>query len=244
MATEVLGADQGFHIGRSTRAETVLVLVFTIIPLTFIGSQLLGFLISGTGGCQFFKDEPCFVVGHDPQTGKELWRTHTIAMPGDPNEASWAGVPLNLRAGVDTWIPGSYDPKLDTFYIGTAQAKPWVAASRRMKPTDAALYSNSTLALDPRTGKMKWWFQHMAGESLDMDVVYERALIDVDGRPTQAGQFRSNYFFIASQKLDTSALRLSHRKPDRDLAFSEVIVLQDMRRSSDTEKQADKPKQP
>ena len=48
-----------------------------------------------------------------------------------------------------SWIPGSYDPQLNLFYIGTAQAKPWVAASRGMSPKDAALYTNSTLALDP-----------------------------------------------------------------------------------------------
>ena len=142
-----------------------------------------GVVVSGISGCERFKDESCFISGHDPETGQELWRTTTIAQPGDPNDASWGDVPVNMRAGGDAWIPGSYDPELGLFYIGTAQAKPWVAVSRRMSPLDDALYTNSTLALDPRTGEMKWYFQHVPGETLDMDVVYERVLIDIDGEP-------------------------------------------------------------
>src|SRR5262249_11340519 len=113
-----------------------------------------GVVISGINGCeQFKKDNPCFISGHDPDTGKELWRTPTIAQPGDPNNASWGKVPPELRAGGDSWIAGSYDPQLKLFFVGTAQAKPWAAASRGMSAKDAALYTNSTLALDPHTGK-------------------------------------------------------------------------------------------
>ena len=141
-----------------------------------------GVVVSGINGCQRYKDEICFITGHDPDTGRELWRTSTIALPGDPNSGSWGDVPPHLRAGGDTWIPGSYDPGLDLFYIGTAQAKPWVAASRGMSTRNDALYTNSTLALNPRSGQVEWYFQHVPGETLDMDSVYERVLIDVDGR--------------------------------------------------------------
>jgi alcohol dehydrogenase (cytochrome c) len=140
-----------------------------------------GVVVSGINGCERFKREGCFITGHDPDTGKELWRTSTIALPGDPNDASWGGLPPELRAGGDTWIAGSYDPVLNLYYTGTAQAKPWVAASRHMTPNDAALYTDSTLALDPRTGKMVWYYQHVGGESLDMDTVFERVLVDLDG---------------------------------------------------------------
>lgn len=141
-----------------------------------------GVVVSGLNGCERFKEEGCFVTGHDPDTGEELWRTSTIALPGDPNEFTWGSVPPNLRAGGDTWIPGSYDPELDLFYIGTAQAKPWVAASRGMSVLDAALYTNATLALNPRTGKIVWYFQHIPGETIDMEVGFERVLVDIDGR--------------------------------------------------------------
>ncbi len=141
-----------------------------------------GVVVSGLNGCERFKEEGCFVTGHDPDTGEELWRTSTIALPGDPNESTWGSVPPKLRAGGDTWIPGSYDPELDLFYIGTAQAKPWVAASRGMSVLDAALYTNATLALNPRTGKIVWYFQHIAGETIDMEVGFERVLVDIDGQ--------------------------------------------------------------
>lgn len=141
-----------------------------------------GVVISGISGCERFKKEGCFITGHDPDTGRELWRTQTIAQPGDPNGDSWGKLPVELRGGGDAWIPGSFDPLLNLFYIGTAQAKPWVAASRGMSPNDAALYTDSTLALDPRTGRIAWYFQHVPGESLDMDSALERVLIDFGGQ--------------------------------------------------------------
>ena len=140
-----------------------------------------GVVVTGTNGCQRYKEQTCFITGHDPDTGEEVWRTSTIALPGDPNDASWGDTPPYLRAGGDQWIPGSYDPDLGLFYIGTAQAKPWVAASRGMTTRQDALYTNSTLALDPRTGRVEWYFQHAPGETLDLDIVYERVLVDADG---------------------------------------------------------------
>lgn len=141
-----------------------------------------GVVISGINGCERFKKGGCFVTGHDPVSGEELWRTSTIALPGDPNDATWAGLPPPLRAGGDTWIPGSYDPNLDLFYIGTSQAKPWVAASRGMSVLDDALYTNSTLALKPRTGEIVWYYQHIPGETIDMEVGFERVLVDMEGQ--------------------------------------------------------------
>ena len=140
-----------------------------------------GVLISGTNGCERYTEQTCFITGHDPDTGAELWRTSTIALPGDPNDGSWGDTPPYLRAGGDSWIPGSFDPDLGLFYIGTAQAKPWVAASRGMTIRQDALYTNSTLALNPGTGRVEWYFQHAPGETLDLDIVYERVLVDADG---------------------------------------------------------------
>ena len=139
-----------------------------------------GVVVSGINGCERYKVEGCFITGHDPDTGKELWRTSTIARAGDPNESSWGKLPPELRAGGDTWIAGSYDPARKLFFIGVSQAKPWVAASRGMSPIDAALYTNSTLALDPKTGRIVWYYQHIPGETLDMEVGFERVLVDID----------------------------------------------------------------
>jgi alcohol dehydrogenase (cytochrome c) len=142
-----------------------------------------GVVVSGINGCERYKHEGCFVTGHDPMTGKELWRTSTIAQPGDPNDASWGGLAVELRAGGDNWIAGTYDAARKLVFIGVSQAKPWVAASRGMSPKDAALYTNSTLALDPHTGKIAWYYQHIPGETLDMETGFERVLVDVDSQP-------------------------------------------------------------
>ena len=140
-----------------------------------------GVVVSGITGCGRFTQAGCFITGHDPETGEELWRTSTIAQPGEPGGDTWGDLPRGVRGGAETWIPGTYDPDLDLFFIGTAQAKPWAAVSRGLTTSDAVLYSNSTLALDPRTGGIAWYFQHVPGESLDLDTVFERVLIDVDG---------------------------------------------------------------
>jgi alcohol dehydrogenase (cytochrome c) len=141
-----------------------------------------GKVIAGMTGCSRYKDDVCFISGHDAATGKELWRTSTVARPDDPGGDTWGELPLMFRAGSDAWIPGSYDPDANLVYWGTAQAKPW---ARVVRGTDgAALYTNSTLALDPDTGKMKWYYQHIPGETQDMDEVFESILIDVGGRPS------------------------------------------------------------
>ena len=68
-----------------------------------------GVVVSGINGCEQFTDAGCFITGHDPDTGEELWRTSTIAQPGDPNNDSWGDIPPHLRGGADMWIPGAYD---------------------------------------------------------------------------------------------------------------------------------------
>jgi alcohol dehydrogenase (cytochrome c) len=143
-----------------------------------------GVVVIGINGCERFKREGCFITGHDAATGRERWRTSTIALPGDRNDASWGKLPPEFRGGGDAWIPGSFDPSLKLFFVGTAQAKPWMAVSRGMSAKQEALYTNSTLALDPMTGKIVWHFQHVPGESLDMDVAFERVLVDIGPQKT------------------------------------------------------------
>ncbi|MDG1214366.1 MAG: PQQ-binding-like beta-propeller repeat protein, partial [Luminiphilus sp.] len=113
-----------------------------------------GVVVSGINGCELFTEDGCFITGHDPETGQELWRTATLAEPGTPEYDSWGAVEPNRRGGGDVWIAGSYDPELDLVYFGTSQPKPWAAASRGMSVDDDALYTNSTLALRPGTGEL------------------------------------------------------------------------------------------
>lgn len=135
-----------------------------------------GTLVAGMTGCERYKRGGCFISAHDPETGDELWRTSTVAGPGEPGGDTWGDLPAMFRAGGDAWIPGSYDPTLDRIYWGTAQAKPWARLSR---DTDGdALYTNSVLALEPRTGAIEWFYQFVPGESHDLDEAFETVLID------------------------------------------------------------------
>ena len=142
-----------------------------------------GIVISGINGCELFTKAGCFITGHDPDTGEELWRTSTLALPGTPEYATWGDIDPDRRGGGDVWIAGSYDPASDLVYFGTSQPKPWAAPSRGMSVDDAALFTNSTLALRPETGELAWHFQHVPGETIDMEVGFERILADIDGMP-------------------------------------------------------------
>ena len=141
-----------------------------------------GLLIQGMGTCTVYESNKCFISAYDPQTGEQKWRFRTVALDGEPGGDSWGGLPDLYRAGAESWITGSFDPDLGLTYWGTTQAKPWMPASRGMKGTDVALYSSSTLALDAASGKLAWYYSHAPGEAFDLDVVFERVLIDGPGR--------------------------------------------------------------
>ncbi len=137
-----------------------------------------GKVLQGLMGCDKYKEDGCFISAYDAASGKQLWKFETVAREGQPGGDTWGQLPNLLRAGGDTWITGSYDPELNLTYWGVAQAKPWMRASRGAKVSDRALYTASTLALNPDDGKLAWYFQHVPGETLDLDEVYERVLVD------------------------------------------------------------------
>ena len=141
-----------------------------------------GRVVQGLSGCDRFTRESCFVSAYNASTGQRVWRFNTVARSDEPGGNTWADVPDYLRAGGDTWITGSYDPSLDLVYFGVAQAKPWSAVSRGMTIDDNGLYTNSTIAIRSADGTLDWYFQHVPGESLDLDEVYERVLVDVGTR--------------------------------------------------------------
>jgi alcohol dehydrogenase (cytochrome c) len=141
-----------------------------------------GKVLQGLGGCAQYHEDGCFISAYDASTGQQLWKFYTVAREGQPGGDTWGRLPNLLRAGGETWITGSYDPELNLTYWGVAQAKPHMAASRGLKVSDSVLYTNATLALNPDDGSLKWYFQHIPGESLDLDEVYERVLVDVGDR--------------------------------------------------------------
>ncbi len=142
-----------------------------------------GKVIQGLGGtlCDQYREEKCFISAYDVNTGKLLWKFYTIAKDGQPGGDTWGKLSNLFRAGGDTWITGSIDPDLNLTYWGVAQAKPWMRASRG-SGNGATAYANSTVALDLDTGKLAWYFNHAPGETLDLDEVFERVLVDDNGQ--------------------------------------------------------------
>ncbi len=122
-----------------------------------------------------------FLAAFDARTAKRLWRFWTIPGPGEFGSSSWPGKSY-LRGGGSTWMPGTYDPELNTVYWGTSNPSP--DFDGRVRPGDD-LYTDCLLALNPDTGKLKWYFQFTPHDLFDYDATETPVLIDAfyRGRP-------------------------------------------------------------
>jgi alcohol dehydrogenase (cytochrome c) len=119
-----------------------------------------------------------FVAAFDPITGKRVWRFWTIPGPGEFGSSSWPS-DMYLRGGGTTWMPGTFDPELNTLYWGTSNPSPDFDGEPR--PGDD-LYTDCLLALDPDTGKLKWYFQFTPHDLFDYDAAETAVLIDGEFR--------------------------------------------------------------
>jgi len=137
-----------------------------------------GVVIVGVAGAEF--GHRGYLEGLDPQTGKQLWRTYTIPAPGEPGSETWPG-DSGLHGGGSTWITGSYDPELDLVFWGTGNPAPWNPLLRQ----GDNLYTNSILAIRPKTGKVVWHYQMTPNDPFDYDGVNElvQADLTIDGAP-------------------------------------------------------------
>ncbi|HEY2382737.1 MAG TPA: PQQ-binding-like beta-propeller repeat protein [Terriglobia bacterium] len=128
--------------------------------------------------------ESCFIAANDARTGESVWKFQDIPAPGEPGSESWGpgGPADNVMAS--TWaLMGSFDPIRRVIYWGIANPMPNTRMERHngdpegtAKTAPADLYSNSTVALDPATGKLKWYYQHLPGDDWDQDYTNERVL--------------------------------------------------------------------
>jgi alcohol dehydrogenase (cytochrome c) len=118
-----------------------------------------------------------YIVALDAGTGREAWRFYSIARPGEPGGHTWNAMPLEKRNGGSVWIPGSYDPVNNVAFFApgntydTGPLRDLVASDGA---SNDALYLDSTLALNPDTGKLVWYFQHQANGQWDLDYAFER----------------------------------------------------------------------
>jgi alcohol dehydrogenase (cytochrome c) len=125
----------------------------------------------------------CYIAAHDAKTGKELWKFYVTAGANDPGGDSWFNVPDDKRVASAWSSPGSFDPKSGLVFWGVANPRPYTWLERHGDPAitpkkaPADLYSNSTLALNPKTGKLAWYYQHLPGDEWNMDYGDERTII-------------------------------------------------------------------
>jgi PQQ-dependent dehydrogenase (methanol/ethanol family) len=141
-----------------------------------------GKILSGRGCEPKRSANACIVTAHDARTGKELWRTRTIPMPGEPGDETWGGIPYEKRSHVGTWMVPSYDAELNLLYVGTSVTSP--APKFMLAGNDKQyLYHNSTLALNADTGNIVWYYQHVV-DHWDFDHPFERLLVDTVVAPS------------------------------------------------------------
>ncbi|HKW52634.1 MAG TPA: methanol/ethanol family PQQ-dependent dehydrogenase [Stellaceae bacterium] len=152
-----------------------------------------GVVITGISGAEF--GTRLFIDGWNPQNGEHLWRTYTVPSEGEKGVETWAGDTWQ-HGGGSTWITGSFDPDLHTVYWGIGNPGPFNAAVRK----GDNLYTDSVLALDPKTGKIKWHFQFSPNDPFDYDSVAEMILADikVNGKPTKVlmDANRNGFFYV------------------------------------------------
>jgi alcohol dehydrogenase (cytochrome c) len=152
-----------------------------------------GVLINGMAGAEF-GSRGC-LEGHDPATGKRLWRHYTIPRPGEPGADTW---PDNaaIASGGSTWTTGSYDPELDLVFWGIGNPAPWNPLLRK----GDNLYTNSIVALRPKTGEFVWHYQMSPNDPFDHDGVNALVQADISVAGTtrkvvmQAG--RNGFFYV------------------------------------------------
>jgi len=119
-----------------------------------------------------------YIVALDAETGKEVWRFKTIAQPGEPGGDTWNDHPLAERNGGSVWVAGSYDAQLNLTFWGVAQTYDTkVLAHPKAGNNNDGLYTDCTLALNPDTGKLVWFYQHLPNDQWDLDWVFERQIV-------------------------------------------------------------------
>jgi alcohol dehydrogenase (cytochrome c) len=152
-----------------------------------------GVVITGMAGAEF--GSRGYLEGYEPLTGKRLWRHYTVPRPGEPGADTW---PDNaaIASGGSTWTTGSYDPELDLVFWGIGNPAPWNPLLRK----GDNLYTNSIVALRPKTGELVWHYQMSPNDPFDHDGVNAlvQAEIMVAGTPRkvvmQAG--RNGFFYV------------------------------------------------
>jgi alcohol dehydrogenase (cytochrome c) len=184
-----IDAKNGKPLWNIAVADVKLAYSITLAPLIIKDK-----VIVGVGGGEF--GIRGFIAAYDAKTGKEAWRFNTIPGPGEPGHETWDEEDWKF-GGASVWVTGSYDPDLNLTYWGIGNPGPdW---NPHQRPGDN-LYSDSVVALDPDTGKLKWHFQFTPNDGYDYDSVQIPVLADITwkGTPTKVMMWanRNGFFYV------------------------------------------------
>jgi alcohol dehydrogenase (cytochrome c) len=155
-------------------------------------------VIIGVGGGEY--GIRGFVAAFEAKTGKELWKFNTIPSPGEPGSETWKNDAWKTGGG-PVWMTGSYDPDLNLTYWGVGNPGPdW---NNEQRPGDN-LYTDSVIAIDPDTGRLKWHFQFTPNDAYDYDSVQVAVLVDMDWNGTMVKLMlwanRNGYFYALDRE--------------------------------------------
>ena len=155
-----------------------------------VGNMVVAGIAGGDDGARGF------LSAYDQKSGKQLWRFWTVPQPGEPGSETWQGTAIEHPGG-STWMTGTYDPELNMIYWPVGNPGPDLYGEQRLGDN---LYTDSIVALEPATGKLKWYFQFTPHDVHDFDAMAPSALIDAmwQGKPrkllVQAN--RNGYFYV------------------------------------------------
>jgi alcohol dehydrogenase (cytochrome c) len=137
-----------------------------------------GIAIVGVAGAEY--GHRGFIEGYDANTGKHLWRHYNVPADGEKGADTWEK-DSNVTGGGSSWVTGSYDPELDLVYWGTGNPSPWNPRGRK----GDNLYTNSIVAIKPKTGEMAWHYQTSPNDPFDYDAVQTPILatLKINGKP-------------------------------------------------------------
>jgi len=185
-----IDAKNGKPLWTTLVADDKLAYSITLAPLVVKDK-----VIVGVGGAEY--GIRGFVAAYDPKSGKELWRFYTIPGQGEKGSETWSGQAWE-HGGGSVWVTGSYDPALNLTYWGVGNPGPdWNPDQR---PGDN-LYTDSVVALDADTGKLKWHYQFTPNDGYDYDSVQVPVLADLmwKGTLTKAmlwGNRNGNFYVL------------------------------------------------
>jgi alcohol dehydrogenase (cytochrome c) len=156
-------------------------------------------VIVGVGGDAM--DMPGFLDSFDPETGNLQWTWWSTPRKGDPALKTWPNEAASDHGGGMTWMPGTYDSALNLLYWPTGNTNPVFAGQGR---PGANLWTESIVALDADTGRLKWYFQVSPHDTHDFDNTTAPILFDrtVDGKVERlVAQAARNGFFVTLDRL-------------------------------------------